>query len=79
MDFILVNNIWSSQWFEFYHLSFHLFSRPEFDDPKSGQEDTLRQSVMLAEEFLNLLITILSEYTYNENTEMAFHSCFQKI
>ena len=38
------------------------FSRQEYDDPRSGQEDTVRQTVMLAEEFLGILITILSKY-----------------
>ena len=35
--------------------------RHEYDDPKSGQEDSVRQTITLAEEFLNLLITILSK------------------
>ncbi|KAL4237392.1 hypothetical protein ACF0H5_002110 [Mactra antiquata] len=34
--------------------------REEYDVP-SGQEDSLRQTILLAEEFLNLLVVILSE------------------
>ncbi|XP_050407008.2 E3 ubiquitin-protein ligase UBR2 isoform X1 [Patella vulgata] len=35
--------------------------RLEYDVPGQGQEDSLRQTVMLAEEFLNLLIILLEE------------------
>jgi len=33
--------------------------RPDYDIPVSGQEDSLRATVLLAEEFLDLLIIIL--------------------
>ncbi|XP_048259504.1 E3 ubiquitin-protein ligase UBR2-like isoform X2 [Haliotis rufescens] len=36
------------------------WARPEYDVP-GGQEDSVRQTVMLAEEFLNLLIIVLEE------------------
>lgn len=34
------------------------FYRPEYDVP-TGQDDNVRQTIMLAEEFLNLLLIIL--------------------
>ena len=42
----------------------YLYCRPEYDDPRSGQEDTVRQTVMLGEEFLGLLITLLSKFFF---------------
>ena len=38
--------------------------RPEYDNP-TGQEDFLRQTVTLAEEFLTLLIIILGQFHHH--------------
>lgn len=46
--------------YEVMSLSFFFF-REEYDVP-SGQEDSLRQTVLLAEEFLNLVVIVLSKY-----------------
>ena len=42
---------------------FPLCYREDYDVP-TGQEDSLRQTVLLAEELLDLLIIILSQYKY---------------
>ena len=51
----------------------YLYCRPEYDDPRSGQEDTVRQTVMLGEEFLGLLITLLSKFFFNLFQEYVFY------
>lgn len=40
-----------------------VFYRPEYDVP-TGQDDNVRQTIMLAEEFLNLLLIILGNILF---------------
>jgi hypothetical protein len=43
-----------------------LLFRESYDTP-SGQDNSLRQTVLLAEEFLNLVVIILSMYILNHS------------
>ena len=46
-----------------FHFLVHYLHRPEYDIP-TGQDDNVRQTIMLAEEFLNLLLIILGNVIF---------------
>ena len=58
-----------------FHFLVHYLHRPEYDIP-TGQDDNVRQTIMLAEEFLNLLLIILGNvifiYRYIKRKKSTF-------